>query len=860
MSNEFDDFNLDLDLDLDENLSHLQQEEVDLNVATLSQNLDNTIGILEDDMYDNFTSTSNQSIIPEEQNKERNKFEQVLREVFTTVAKDSNSEIDMEDIEWLIDNKFYQPIEVERGNELRHQLLVDNPVTLQKTTSMYKTFYQTQFVAILKEIKNAYKRIMVARSNKLNSIKAEINICKNGIAQLNASLSMRNAPQKQVAQVTNITMKNIDKATAQLNALVRVEKICTLENLMIERFLKNLIECYESSKDKIIDGKLVNASLMYDLELTDATHFKCTCSKCKESSVHDYDKLPKIQLGQHRISLDFANIVDELWEMGVVLANNAKENYYKHLESYLELLPPEHQKLYAEVTEEYNKLFKKYSSLTKEESDTFNKCIAYRKAILESKPILSALSAEDEKKRQMLLNRIVRIDDLAPAKAVLKSLTLSSEDRLNTMPLSVRQSFVNKDGKVPSLPYLLKNKHPLLSKNLEDTVNAVDATNGGLPAHQRYSNDKDYYFNFINQHYKSCFSLEPFEVTAKKNLMLRLNIEDIECPHCGAKMLMYYPAITAIFQYGSSALENQTVKDFSEESVALSALPLLTFLRPCEVKVDTVKSKNNQQKTWYQQYHEQFVHRNDDKTTLIDGTSGGDGITGGLTNEDNAKHSHARIREIMRTYGVDYENYAIRILEALDTNISEIPAILDEYKQNYGRRVITPQTSQSTPQPTVAQPQTQTDIMAELASLDKSAQKEQEQQIQSVSEHIEQTTSEQTEAKVDAIMKEMEEANLEVSDILDVDKLMAEYEGADLDTLSYEELTSKGYYQYETLLEIFGALRSECPDVESIFMKYCDEEEIEKLPLAIKEKCNEFETVIGEKAMASFGFGGGHRW
>ena len=653
--------------------------------------------------------------------------------------------------------------------------------TLDNAVETYKALEEANIAEELKRIESHNRSI--ASLNEKHSLEFEQQIAKlsNQIQILDKSMMEPGADTISIQSYRN-------SAVSQVQALQREFAVYRLNSILIQNFLTAYRNLYADYRRLEIEHKYQNPAILKDLDVDgDVVTFKC--DSCGTETVSTYEKLPKTLIGKTTYELDIKQHILNFAKVANAKLESLYTEALRVLMTGVEALADENLKAQVENT---HNLISKVMGLYSHQG------------------VRGAMSQEANTYLEHTLLPQLKNDPRVPLFKLLFELMLPSTP-MAQMPSIHYMAPVFSNISQPTVLNVLKHTHPLCSR--QDLINRYPAEynqqNGtSIQAeYQIYANDNYALGEFLLSKFEKCFSYpnpDVYELRVLRNSQgkedtsssispnasghipldkessLRLQMQPQCCSKC-KKILLYPTAVVnacKIYSAGKSA--SVDIKSLATES-SLNLLSLLTPSRVPKLKVDT--PTRTSKATSYQRVAQQKT------TATYHQISNLTAQAKTATSKDAVFNSISKVQQVKHDYGLVSESLAIKMCEALESNNPyRIQEVQEENKLEIARL-------QGVPQPVP-----------------------QEEPIQ---EQIQETQVQET--------LETEEPTIQ--------SYMAEYGDVDLDTLSYEELISKGYYNYNNLIRLYGLNPASYQTPEEILFAISgDDATIAQLPRAIREK------------------------
>lgn len=385
-------------------------------------------------------------------------------------------------------------------------------------------------------------------------------------------------------------------------------------------------------------------------------------------------------------------------------------------------------------------------------------------------------------------------------------LGLLSQLRLSANPLNENIAKIFKHIRRPNNLNILRNIHPLLEKT------GVDEINVSVPPHQaayfQHTTAEDQ-LNFLYENFTECFQypnpkmmynsrMKP-EMNVVSKSPLRFEIPDVYCSKCEALLMLYHPIISAGKEFMEYKIGTITTRDLQEkESIIISGI-----LAPLRIpKSKRVKVEKTEGYDFANAYKKKEVKHQ----PIVGGHKKNVDVAlkGFITGKD-IDIGYNKVMQVRTQYGLRTEQLAIEMCEALDAkDIVKMRRVLEKNKGQ-----------------------------------------------------AEKTTAKEAVVPATGLnLDEPEEAEVTI------ESLTQEYGDVDLDTLSKEKLTSKGYYKMDNYAKMHNLKIRDNDTIEDLLMRVCgDKATVLELPKALAEAVIEVyefkEATLDDLSESGMGLGVG---
>ena len=751
----------------------------------------------------------------------------------TALNADKSIKLTPEEMELVITDEFVSNNLVTQSQKLKDQLL-DDIQALEETIKYYKVYNTDILKERIKCINSHIKSVTQACERAKREYSDIIQESYNHLKTIQSTIANNNSGVKATEQSVYILQERYKAVDFDRIAKLRDYRLMLFKNDMILNFLNG----YKTVYEKIYSGELQDVTkkfgLVRDIVFEDGGDATVKCSCCNHTFHISEDDFPTLNVGKANYQI---NILEDLFNMYDSAIKQSKIHDTKFtIEAYGYLKRSAESLGLTELVKQAEEL-KYYTD---------------RVLLLHNPQIIQNLQKIDpvayNKYYSQLFNQ-VKSDVRVTFESFISSTLVINPSEIHEP--AVKQLF--KTIKVPTLINLLRNRHPLLMKKSEDDVNKNSLT-GKAPSvafeHKRASSVTEYIMSVLEDNFQypndsmqyiSRNYIGKMETEEDKkqhtsaNLYgssrldkmspLRLNMPEIICPECGATLLYYHPIVTAMRTYLVSFMSKSNILDEMDSSTRVN---LKQFLSPVvkstiKTKTDIFSRVENKKKI------KNPIKQNLNKSRVINMDAGGTTIDVADVTRTDISETQGIIETIKLQYGFVSDNLATQFYRAqqvgnkleMDNILNENHRILQQRNDAQAMRIITTQVQE---------------LAGKLAvALKENNDAEVDKLIADNSDLIERAKEiDQPFAKamieiVESRAKEQPLVEKSFKDYLD------EYGDVDLNTLSYEELTSKGLYNYRNALDAYSLSDRDFDCIEAILVKILDDEAIEKLPTALKE-------------------------
>lgn len=753
---------------------------------------------------------------------------------FTKVALSMDaSKPSPQDCEMLSEIEFKSDAEVQYANALRDKLYA----TADNSSALY---YKDLFAEKEKDKVSHLKKHIAYVDNVYNRFLGLYSAKVQDAAQVKASLedSLR-APRENLKTKENNNDKyadlrynelkfNYGEVEARYYKLLRQGKEYSIKTTMVLKFLHSYYKLYAQFSEILAEKKYKDTALLRDGEI-DNNYLTCKCTACQGENVIHTSKLPHIEVGRMTYNIDILENLKQIYEYCVSVENEVKKNA-------LELLTRALTNLNMEaVLEKANSTFE----------DDYDK-IKY----LERPQVLAGLTKEEINYYKTALMPQLKHPARFTLIETFNALCIDSKPLKTPM-----DAVIFSDIAVPTLRNVLNNRHPLMMKGIVDTVNANSKTSSGVPVWKEIINEGitkgdpqaeykmfkntlklvDFIYNQLDDNFQYpndslvsknvdiVYQAERMQGTVNvlPNSPLRFVIPDMICQECGRPLLFHSSIMYASRSYMEHLKSKQTLIDVMD-SASVNLTAIIGPALKAKLKVRTEPTK----KRTYDPFERLKGNGTDNREVRIKNTPV---ITPeGELSDGYSGTNITELEMVKAQYGFITDQLASRFCAAKRRGDKIAMAEIRKENEERKNRVNSSKVADNTITPErVASIMEELGIPTEeLAIRYLMAEKDGNmEELNKIMEELQAIAEEQLSNTEDSLM----------------DTLLAEYNGADLNTLSYDELTSKGLYKYENLLRLYNFSESQYDCVEAILIAIMgDEQSLATLPKALQDSINEY--------------------
>lgn len=739
-----------------------------------------------------------------------------LRDFTKMTLSMSDSKPNQQVCEMLAEIEFNSDAEAEMANALRDQLYqeADNSSAIyyRDLLNQKEEVKVAQLKKHISYVDSVYKRFTSLYSAKVRDaaqVKASL---EDSLRAPRESLKTKENNNDKYADLRYNELKfNYGEVEVRYYQLLRQGKEYVMKTQKVLDFLNKYYQLYSQFSKVIAENKYKDTALIRDGEIAD-NYLTCKCTGCGGENIIHTNKLPRIEVGRMTYNIDILENLKTIYNYCISVETEVKKHALEIL--HKTLVSANMESVYEKAVETYE--------------DDYDKIF-----FLERPQVISAMTNEDKE----YYTKVLKPQLKNPARFIL--INTYNSLCLDNIPLkSQGDSVIFKDITVPTLRNVLNNRHPLLQKGAVDTINANSKTVIGVPVwkeiltggskekpneYQTFKNtlklidfihsqlDDNFQYpndSLVTKNVDIAFQAEKMQGTINvlPNSPLRYVVPDITCQQCGKPLLFHSSIMYAGRCYLEHVIETQTLIDVMDSAT----VNLTAIMGPALKAKSRVRSKNVRK---YAYNHLDRINSMRDKSnkqreSITISTPDGE-LSDGYSSVNIAELEMAK-----KEFGFVTDQLASKYCMAKrrgDKIVMEQVLKENEERKNRGR--VQQNTNTITPE-RVSEVMEQTGIPSEELAI---------QYIMAQQSNNE-----------DEMNRILEEVNKNENGLKE--DLLAEYGDADLNTLSFEELTSKGLYKYENLLNYYNLSETQFDCVEAILISVMgDEKSLETLPTAIQE-------------------------
>lgn len=585
----------------------------------------------------------------------------------------------------------------------------------------------------------------------------------------------------------NLSHTHLQERLRALNAhnshVITTKMELNLKHNLVLDFLRGIRNIYADPNfiNDYINYKYRSVDLMSDIEINGTT-VTAKCESCGKQVEFSDSKLPKLHTGRLTYKIDILAMINEIYEVLDYAQKFVVSRCLYILKS-------------GAVASNNQSLLEQAGKI-----EDFNDRLDF----LYRQEVVSAIPNQQE--RVLLTNTLYKMaksDKRIPLYQVLLQL------RLNPNPVSPNIAKHFPTIKNPTVLNILRNRHPLLVHS--EGIDPINQHSGGdlIAKYMEFYQGNDPKANekcaqWIYSELKNCFQYPvPTMVYSTKmgnisplplKSLIRREIPEVRCEHEGCnKLLLYYaPSIDACARY----LDHHMTKPASKQTMEASTLNVTSLLSPM-MKPTLKKTASQARGAGYQFYNPSKFGNKTKPVYNKTGNSAHD--IKDITSKKTVAENSYRVNEVRLAYALETEALAIEMCQALD--------VKNHIKQR------------------------------EIINKNKELiEKKRQAQLQSFQQAQGQLVEPVVEPVAEPVVEELAEEEV----VITVDTLLAEYGDVDLETLSYEELTSKGLYNLENFCGLHNLSTTQCNTIELALVKYYgDEKSLESVPTVLRDSINE---------------------
>lgn len=846
-------------------MEHLQNDELDLNPdlnidfnVETDSGFDVGDGVIfdEEDEFDdslttdNFDTESDADINPEESvisgkvKLNANDAISIRSYIEMALTTDKSIKLTPEELSLVVNSEFKDAQTIRVSQSLKDQL-VNDPKALEETIKYYKGFKNDILNERIKCLNSHIKAVSQACDKTKRGYYEDIEECKCHLSTITSTINNINQGGKSAEQSLHTLKERYKILEKSYLTKKRDYFLMSLKQEAILTFLKGYKEVYEKVQKAEIQEDTSKYGLLLDLDLATEGKHTARCSCCNHTFPITNEQLPSLEVGKMTYDLDFLNGLKDLYEKVLEQSKITDEKYTKEAYSYVkqtaealgyhsEVAKAESLPFYSDRVQHLN------ADVIVNHMRTTNPAVYARYY-----NVLFAKTKEDLR---------IYFEKFMTSVFVIGARPIQDPEVKKLFPNLVTPTYLN----------VFRNRNPLLMKKVEDDINklsqqpnipsvayeyrvpsaATQYIMSKLDDNFLYPNPSMEYLGLqgegtqeelLKQHRNQNLL---GRVRLDKTSPLRLKLPDIECPECQAKLLYYHPVLTAMRIHLVSFMSKGTIVDDLDTNVTVNLKPLLAPITKSTLKSKTdIFEKLEAKKASVRNPVKEMMNKQRTINTSNKGTT----LENSSLNKTQIDESTGMIQHIKHEYGFVYDTLATRFYRAqLDGNILEMENIINENHKILSERndatsknLITEQVQR------LAMKVAEAVKTKDNALLDKLI-KENDKLIESAK------TLEQPFAKalVEIVESRSQEQDEEVKQDKTPQDYLEEYGDVDLNTLSYEELTSKGLYKYENALKAYNVSNKEFECIEAILVKVLDDDGMQKLPDVLKESIAEIYDIV----------------